>query len=196
MGNGMDDWTDGNEEDVSEGEEEIRKGTYSYNSYFKDIFNVFLVKKMKGKAATVNPSQSLPCLCPACGTVNRLIVSAEQEKDLMPSILGILDNSATNPLPKKFPRKRKSSPVEDSDSESPFASDDAFSSPRAAPSKGHAWTMTVRCRLRSNWQIWTSIIAQKTSTCLWATLTWRIRGSGRRPGLQDLCKEGRRRSSN
>ena len=50
----------------------------------------------------------------------------------MSSLLGDLDNSATNPLPRKFSRKRKSSPEEDSDQEPP-STDDAFSSPIKRP---------------------------------------------------------------
>jgi DNA polymerase alpha subunit A len=136
MDNGMDDWTDGNEEDEEEDEEEIRKGIYAYDLYFRDIFNVLLAKKMKGKAATVK-SKSKPAPAPARPAVPsisayRPIVSAEQEEDFMSSLLGTLDNSATNPLPKKIPRKRKPSPVEDSDQE-PSSTDDAFSSPIKRP---------------------------------------------------------------
>ena len=40
MDNGMDEWTDGNEDD-SEHEEEIRKGIYAYDSYFMNIFLTF-----------------------------------------------------------------------------------------------------------------------------------------------------------
>ena len=46
----------------------------------------------------------------------------------MSSLLGTLDNSAPDPLPKKTSRKRKPSPTEDSDQEVPLT-DDAFSSP-------------------------------------------------------------------
>lgn len=48
----------------------------------------------------------------------RPIVSAEQEEDFMSSLLGTLDSSASDPLPKKNSRKRKPSPTEDSDQES------------------------------------------------------------------------------
>ena len=58
MDNGMDDWMDGNEEHESENEE-IRKGIYAYNLFFKDVFNVLLAKKMKGKAAILK-SKSKP----------------------------------------------------------------------------------------------------------------------------------------
>ena len=138
MDNGMDDWTDGNEELESEDEEEIRKGIHAYNSFFKDIFNVHLAKKMKGKAATVKSKSkpAPPSARPAVPSISayRPIVSAEQEEDFMSSLLGTLDNSATNPLPKKIPRKRKPLPVEDSDEESQFTStDDAFSSPIKRP---------------------------------------------------------------
>jgi DNA polymerase alpha subunit A len=99
-------------------------------------FNILLVKKMKGKAATVK-SKSKPAPAPARPVVPsisayRPIVSAEQEEDFMSSLLGALDNSATNPPPKKKSRKRKSSPVEDSDQEPPLT-DDAFSSPIKRP---------------------------------------------------------------
>ena len=99
-------------------------------------FNVVLAKKMKGKAATVK-SKSKPAPAPARPAVPsisayRPIVSAEQEEDFMSSLLGTLDNIATNPLPKKISRKRKSSPVEDSDQE-PSSTDDAFSSPIKRP---------------------------------------------------------------
>ena len=99
-------------------------------------FNVVLAKKMKGKAATVK-SKSKPAPAPARPAVPsisayRPIVSAEQEEDFMSSLLGTLDNIATNPLPKKISRKRKSSPVEDSDQEPP-STDDAFSSPIKRP---------------------------------------------------------------
>ena len=107
MDNGMDDWTDGNE-DQSEDEEKIRK------------------KKSKAPA----PAPARPTV-PSISAY-RPIVSAEQEEDFMSSLLGTLDNSATNPLPKKFSRKRKPSPVEDSDQEPP-STDDAFSSPIKRP---------------------------------------------------------------
>ena len=51
----------------------------------------------------------------------------------MSSLLGTLDNTASDPLPKKKSRKRKPSPMEDSsDQEIPFT-DDAFSSPIKRP---------------------------------------------------------------
>ena len=50
----------------------------------------------------------------------------------MSSLLGTLVNSATNPPPKNFFRKRKPLPVEDSDQEPP-STDDAFSSPVKRP---------------------------------------------------------------
>ena len=40
MDNGMDEWTDGNE-DESEDEEGTRKGIYVYNSDFKEYFLTF-----------------------------------------------------------------------------------------------------------------------------------------------------------
>jgi DNA polymerase alpha subunit A len=52
----------------------------------------------------------------------------------MSSLLGTLDNTATNPLPKKVSRKRKSTPVEEEDSDlEPPTTDDAFSSPIKRP---------------------------------------------------------------
>ena len=135
MDNGMDEWTDGNE-DEEEDEEETRKGIYAYDSNFKIIFNILLAKKTKGKAATVKfKSKPAPAFArPVVPSISayRPVVSAEQEEDFMSSLLGDLDNSATNPLPKKIPRKRKSSPVEDSDQEPP-STDDAFSSPIKRP---------------------------------------------------------------
>lgn len=91
---------------------------------------------MKGKAATVK-SKSKPVPAPdrpAVPSISayRPVVSAEQEEDFMTSLLGTLDNSATYSPPKKVSRKRKSSPVEDSDEEPP-STDDAFSSPIKRP---------------------------------------------------------------
>ena len=89
---------------------------------------------MKGKAATMK-SKSIPTSArPAVPSISayRPVVSAEQEEDFMSSLLGTLDNSATNPMPKRNSRKRKSSPVEDSDEEPP-TTDDAFSSPIKRP---------------------------------------------------------------
>jgi hypothetical protein len=45
MDKGMDDWTDGNLEDEAEDEEEIGRGIYSYDSYFKNIFNILPAKR-------------------------------------------------------------------------------------------------------------------------------------------------------
>ena len=136
MDNGMDDWNEADEEEEEE-EEEIRKGIYASDSYFKDISNVHLVKKMKGKSATKSkPSKPVPAsVRPAVPSISayRPIVSAQQEEDFMSSLLGTLDNSATNPLPKKISRKRKPSPVEDSSDVEPSSTDDAFSSPIKRP---------------------------------------------------------------
>ncbi|KAF8813033.1 DNA polymerase alpha catalytic subunit [Phlegmacium glaucopus] len=103
--NGMDDWSGGNEEDVSEDEEETRKKA----------------KKTKAKATTVK-YKSKPAPAPAVPSISayRPVVSAEQEEDFMSSLLGTLDNSTSVPLPKKASRKRKPSPTEDSDQESPL----------------------------------------------------------------------------
>ena len=101
-----------------------------------NIFNILLAKKMKGKAATVKskskPASAFADLWYRQSAHNRPVVPAEQEEDFMSSLLGDLDNSATNPLPKKITRKRKSSPEEDSDQEPP-STDDAFSSPIKRP---------------------------------------------------------------
>jgi DNA polymerase alpha subunit A len=123
MDNGMDDWTDGNEEDKEEDEEEIRKGR-------KGIRKGGI--KSKPVPASASASASARPAVPSISAY-RPIVSAEQEEDFMSSLLGTLDNSATNPLPKKISRKRKPSPVEDSSDLEPSSTDDAFSSPIKRP---------------------------------------------------------------
>lgn len=88
------------------------------------------MKKSKTKATTVKSKSSKSVPAPAIPSIGayRPVVSAKQEEDFMSSLLGTLDNSAPDPLPKKTSRKRKPSPTEDSDQEFP-STDDAFSSP-------------------------------------------------------------------
>ena len=102
----MDDWT-GNEAQESEDEATTAKSK---------------LKKFKSKSRPT-PVPVVPSI-----SAYRPVVSAEQEEDFMSSLLGTLDNSSPDPLPKKTSRKRKPSPPEDSDQEIP-STDDAFSSP-------------------------------------------------------------------
>jgi len=97
-----------------------RSGKVFTIQYFRDLFDVFLAKKTKTKATTAK-YKSKPAPTPAVPSISayRPVVSAEQEEDFMSSLLGTLDNSTSDPLPKKTSRKRKPSPAEDSDQESP-----------------------------------------------------------------------------
>ncbi|KAF4610852.1 hypothetical protein D9613_006632 [Agrocybe pediades] len=100
--NGMDDWGVGDEDNYSE-EEEDRKRS----------------KKKKGKAESSKTKSKPKPPPPAAPSINayRPVVSAEQENDFMSSLLGNIDSMPVDTIPKKVSRKRKPSPVEDSDSE-------------------------------------------------------------------------------
>jgi hypothetical protein len=51
MDNGMDKWSDGNEDESEE--EEIRKGIYANPKHISGIsFNILSAKKMKGKSSS------------------------------------------------------------------------------------------------------------------------------------------------
>jgi DNA polymerase alpha subunit A len=75
--------------------------------------------KKKSKTHVTKPkAKPKPPPAPAPSiSAYRPAVSAEQEQDFMSSILGTMDNIIADPLPKKVSRKRKPSPVYDSDPE-------------------------------------------------------------------------------
>ena len=70
------------------------------------------MKTDNSKPKTKPPQQSLPSI-----SAYRPAVSAAQEEDFMSSILGTMDSSTPDPLPKRASRKRKPSPTYDSDTE-------------------------------------------------------------------------------
>ncbi|KAF9482567.1 DNA polymerase alpha catalytic subunit [Pholiota conissans] len=117
--NGMDDWTGG-----EEGYEESEEEDFQSRS-----------KKSKSKTQAVKLKAKPKLQPPPIPTINayRPAVSAEQEQDLMSSIMGTMDKIVPDLLPKKVPRKRKPSPVYDSDPE-PSPKRPGYKSYRQQPS--------------------------------------------------------------
>lgn len=106
------------------------------------IFNLlshsFLGKKSTSKTHATKPKakpKPPPALAPSIGAYPPA-VSAEHEQDFMSSTLGPMDNIIPDGLPKKVSRKRKPSPMYDSDPESSPKPRPGYSSYRQKPTYG------------------------------------------------------------
>jgi DNA polymerase alpha subunit A len=104
-------------------------------AYFKNIFNILIAKKKASTVKSKSKPKPAPVATPAVPSISayRPVVSAEQEENFMTSLLGTLDNSVSDPLPRKTSRKRKPSPMEDSSDLEISSTDDVFSSPIKRP---------------------------------------------------------------